>query len=59
MDASFGGWRILNHMHDRQNATVVRFLLREKLANYQSDGAAVVRPDRERCRRNQKSEEKG
>jgi hypothetical protein len=30
-------------MHDRENATVVWFLLGEELANYQSDGAAVVR----------------
>jgi hypothetical protein len=30
-------------MHDRQNATVVRFDLREKLANYDSEAAAVVR----------------
>jgi 2-polyprenyl-3-methyl-5-hydroxy-6-metoxy-1,4-benzoquinol methylase len=46
-------------MHDRQNATVVRFLLREELANYQSDGAAVVRRDRQLRRRSQKSEEEG
>jgi hypothetical protein len=46
-------------MHDRQNATVVWFLLREKLANYQSDGATVFRRSRQRRRRSQKNEEEG
>src|ERR1700752_3742353 len=59
MDTGFGGGRIFNYMHDRQNAPVVRLRLGEDLASYDSNHAAVICCGPQRRGGNQKREEDG